>query len=202
MTRLSLLALSAGLLATTGALAQDFVAAGTELEPGQAAIVPHLVPEGPQVPIELTITAIEEGDVADLADFEMPPELEGSRPYYVRFDYTNLGEEDLANQQIGGFVGIDGNGEAFMPSFTMGGESPFSACSAAPPRALATDANHEGCVMFLIDADTELASVGYRGNYRYEEGKDTEADFPIYYDPVLWTAEAAPAKGKVIAPQG
>jgi hypothetical protein len=191
------------LLAVPAATAQTFVDAGTELEVGEEATVPFLIPEGPEVPVALTVTAIEQGDMADLADFELPAGLEDATPYYVRFSYTNMGEEDLANHQLAGFVGIDESGEAVMPSMTMGGSEPFSLCQNPAPAEMGNGVSQDGCLMFLIEGD--LTAAGYRGNYRYEQGKNTEKDFPIYYDPVLWTAGDAaetPAKGQVIAPQG
>ncbi|QQR40155.1 hypothetical protein [Devosia rhizoryzae] len=190
-------------LATAGTVqAQEFVAAGTELSAGQEATVPFLIPNGPEVPIALTITEIEPGDIADLGNFEIPSGYKDARPYYVRFTYTNEGDEDLSNYQVAGFVAFDADGTELMPSMTMGGSEPFTACQNTAPAELANGQSHEGCVLFLVPAEGELASVGYRGNYRFEEGKDTEADFPIYYDPVLWTAgeTSTKTKGTVVAP--
>jgi hypothetical protein len=184
------------------AYAQDFVAPGTALAVGKEASVPFLIPNGPEVPIALTVTEIEAGDIADLGNFESPAGFDDARPYYVRFTYANAGAEDLANYQVAGFVGFDAEGAEIMPSMTMGGSEPFTACQNIAPSALAEGESAEGCVLFLVPDDGELVSVGYRGNYRYEEGKNTEADFPIYYDPVLWTAGEAStkSKGAVIAP--
>ncbi|WP_152662520.1 hypothetical protein [Devosia soli] len=190
-------------LASAGTVqAQDFVAAGTTLSAGEKATVPFLIPNGPEVPIELTVSAIEAGDISDLSNFDIPADFEDARPYYVRFSYTNLGQEDLSNYQVAGFVAFDADGTEIMPSTTMGGSEPFTACQNTAPATLAEGASHEGCLLFLVPDDGEIASVGYRGNYRFEEGKDTEADFPIYYDPVLWTSgEAAPkTKGTLVAP--
>lgn len=190
-------------LASAGAAqAQDFVSAGTELSVREEATVPFLLPNGPEVPIALSVTEIEAGAIADLENFEIPADLNDAHPYYVRFTYTNVGEEDLSNHQVAGFVAFDADGGELMPSMTMGGSEPFTTCQNRAPAELAGGASHEGCVLFLVPDDGELASVGYRGNYRYEEGKDTEANFPIYYNPVIWTAGQAgtKTKGIVVAP--
>lgn len=184
--------------------AQDYVAAGTEFDVGEEATVPFLLPNGPEVPIALTITAIEAGDIADLSNFDIPADLENAKPYYVRFTYSNEGTEDLAGYQVAGFVAMDEDGSELMPSMTMGGSQSFAACQNPAPAELPQGSRQDGCILFLVPEDSELASVGYRGNYRYEEGKDTEADFPIYYDPVLWSADAASTKtkGVVVSPAG
>lgn len=182
--------------------AQDFIAAGTTLAVGEEANVPFLIPNGPEVPIGLTVREIEGGDIADLANFDIPADLVDARPYYVRFSYTNLGQEDLSNYQVAGFVAIDADGTEIMPSTTLGGSEPFATCQNTAPATLKEGESHEGCLLFLVPDDGELASVGYRGNYRFEEGKDTEADFPIYYNPVLWRVDdvAAKTKGALVAP--
>jgi hypothetical protein len=71
--------------------AQEYVAAGTELSVGEEATVPFLLPNGPEVPIALTVTDIEVGNIADLSNFDIPADLQEAQPYYVRFTYTNQG---------------------------------------------------------------------------------------------------------------
>lgn len=183
--------------------AQEFADPGTELSPGETATVPFLVPNGPEVPVALTVTEIEEGDIADLDGFELPADYEGATPYYVRFDYENQGDEDLSSYELSGFVALSDGGEALMPSITMGGATPFEQCQNPPPAQMAKGDTHDGCILFLLPEGAELNGVGYRGNYRYEEGVDTEATFPIYYDPIVWTADVAEpkTKGQVIAPK-
>jgi len=182
--------------------AQDFVSPGTTLNAGEEASVPFLIPNGPEVPIALSVSAIEPGDIFDLSNFDIPADLKDARPYYMRFSYTNRSDEDLANYQVAGFVALDADGAEIMPSTTLGGSEPFAACQNTAPASMAKGESHEGCVLFLVPNNGELASVGYRGNYRFEEGKDTKAEFPIYYDPVLWrTGEAASkTKGTLVAP--
>ncbi|WP_156352068.1 hypothetical protein [Devosia sp. Leaf64] len=184
------------LISASAVQAQQFVAAGSTLSVGDEATVPFLLPNGPEVPITLTVTDIEAGNIADLSNFDVPAELNDATPYYVRFSYTNEGDDDLGGYQVAGFVGLDADRSELMPSTTMGGSEPFTACLNPAPSTLTEGASHEGCVLFLVPKDSELVSVGYRGNYRYEEGKDTEANFPIYYNPVLWSSEDAPSKSK------
>lgn len=187
MKHIAILAASAVLAGTLGAQAQDFTAAGTELRIGDSATVPHLVVDGPQVPIELTITAIEEGSLDDLANFQIPEQLRDTRPYYVRYSYTNLSDEDLGHNRIGSFVGTDDRGTDFMPSAAIGApNNPFEKCLNRPPVELTRDQSAEGCLLFMIHKDGSLTSVAYQGGYRHVSGQDTRADYPIYYDPIRW----------------
>lgn len=188
-------------IASIPAAAQDFAEAGSELRLGEAAIVPHLVPNGPEVPIELTITAVEEGSKEDLAGFQIPADLADARPVYVRYTYTNRGEEDLSNQQIGAFVAVDDRDQAHAPALAMAGG--FDKCVAGVPGEMQAGDSAEGCVMFMLHEDGEIAAAAYRGHYRHEEGRDAQADYPIYYNPVRWVVAdvqdtAAPPSGGVV----
>jgi hypothetical protein len=179
-------------LATLPALAEDYQKAGSELTVGDAATVPHLVPKGPEVPIALTVTAIEEGSTDDLKGFEIPADLRNARPIYVRYAYTNLSDEDLSAQQIGAFVGIDDRDQAQAPALAMSGGT-FTKCTTKPATGLTRGKSAEGCVMFMIHENGRLAAAAYQGHYRSEGSADTKVDFPIYYNPVKWTLPAAAA---------
>ncbi|GGD08410.1 hypothetical protein [Aureimonas glaciei] len=193
-----LIAATLVVLGTLPTLAQDYQKAGSELEVGDTATVPHLVPKGPEVPIALTVTAIEEGSMDDLKGFEIPADLRNARPIYVRYAYTNLSDEDLSAQQIGAFVAIDDRDQAQAPALAMSGGT-FTKCTTPPAAGLTKGKSAEGCVMFMIHANGSLAAAAYQGHYRSEGSTNTEADFPIYYNPVKWTAPtsaAMPSSGK------
>ncbi len=190
MKTITLMLASAAMFAAPAAYAQAFQDAGSELKLGESATVPHLVPNGPQVPIELTVTAIEEGSADDLSGFDIPADLQDARPVYVRYEYTNRSEEDLANQQIGAFVAIDDRDQTHAPALAMNGPGTnFDQCRANVPGQLGPGESAEGCVMFMLHEDGAIEAAAYRGGYRHETGKDTQADYPIYYNPVRWTAD-------------
>lgn len=191
MKMFTLTLVSAAMFAAPAAFAQEFQEAGSELKLGESATVPHLVPNGPQVPIELTVTAIEEGSMDDLAGFDIPADLRNARPVYVRYEYTNRSDEDLANQQIGAFVAIDDRDQTHSPALAMNSATTdFTQCRADVPRQLGPGESAEGCVMFMLHEDGAIEAAAYQGSYRHETGKDTQADYPIYYDPIRWTADA------------
>ncbi len=190
-------------LSAAPALAETYAKAGSELRAGEAATVPHLVPKGPEVPIELKVTAIEEGSKSDLAGFEIPADLRNARPYYVRYEYTNLSDEDLSAQQIGAFVGIDDRDQEQAPALAMSGGR-FTKCTTPPAKGLTKGQSGKGCVMFMIHENGRLAAAAYKGHYRSEGSANTQADYPIYYNPVKWTpaaSEAAPTGSKGVVVQ-
>lgn len=192
MIRLPVVVATITLFGALPALAQSYEKAGAQMNVGDTATVPHLVPKGPEVPIELTITAIEEGSKDDIKGFEIPADLQNARPIYVQYEYKNLSDQDLSAQQIGAFVGIDDRDQAHAPALAMSGGS-FTKCTTPPARNLTKGQSGEGCVLFMIHENGRLAAVGYKGHYRDEAGRDTKAAFPIYYDPVTWQAASAAA---------
>jgi hypothetical protein len=187
-----LIATTLVVLGTLPTLAEEYQKAGSQLQVGEAATVPHLVPKGPEVPIALTVTAIEEGSTDDLRGFEIPADLRNARPIYVRYSVTNLSDEDLSAQQIGAFVGIDDRDQTQAPALAMSGGT-FNKCTTKPATGLTRGKSAEGCVMFMIHENGRLSAVAYQGHYRSEGSADTKADFPIYYNPVRWTAPASVA---------
>ncbi|MET7246125.1 hypothetical protein ABZT49_22505 [Methylobacterium sp. EM32] len=191
--RLSLIAAMAVTLGTLPALADSYERAGAELRTGEPAIVPHLVPKGPEVPIELRVTAIEEGSADDLKGFEIPKSLAKARPIYVRYEYKNLSDEDLSAQQVGAFVAIDDRDQAHAPALAMSAGS-FTKCTTPPAKGLTKGQSGRGCLLFMIHESGRLKAAAYKGHYRSEGGGTMQAKYPIYYNPVRWVAaEAASA---------
>lgn len=187
MKKFTVLTIAAAMFGATGAVAQDYTKSGSQLSLGEPAVVPHLVPKGPEVPIEVKITSVEEGSKSDLAGFNVPDSLRNHRPVYVRYEYTNLSDEDLSNQSIGAFIALDDRNERHMPQRAIGD------CRTPTARALTKGKSHEGCLVFLIHENGKLQAAAYRGRYRHETGQDTKALYPTYYDPILWKPEGAAA---------
>lgn len=202
MKRVSLLAASLLALVPLPALAESFETAGSELKLGEAATVPHLVPKGPEVPIRLRVTAIEEGSKGDLEGFEIPKTLANARPVYVRYEYTNLSNEDLSAQQIGAFVAIDDRDQAHAPALAMSAGS-FTKCATPAAKGLTKGRSSQGCLLFMLHENAVLKAAAYKGHYRSEGSSNTKADYPMYDNPVKWTADrsAAPSIPKRVIVQ-
>jgi hypothetical protein len=73
----------------------DITAPGTELEVGDAAVVPYKYGTGPVHTVEITVTAIEKGDRAAFkkAFGSKAADLE---PYYLQVTARNVGDTDLS----------------------------------------------------------------------------------------------------------
>jgi hypothetical protein len=179
-------------LGTLPGLADTYARAGSELRMGEAATVPHLVPKGPEVPIELRVTAIEEGSADDLKGFSIPRNLANARPIYVRYEYRNLSDENLSAQQIGAFVAIDDRDQSHAPVTALSGGT-FTKCTTPPAKDLTRGRAGQGCLVFMIHESGRLKSAAYRGHYRSEGGGNAQAKYPIYYNPVRWSAAEAAA---------
>lgn len=181
---------SAVLLAPLPAAAQDYTAPGTTLKVGEAAVVPHFVPKGPVVPVELTITGIERGSKDDLKDFQLPEEAKADVPYYVRYTVKNVSDEDLSNQTISAFQIKDDRSEYHMPATTRGGGAKALKCEQARLKDFTKDATAEGCLIAMIHESGKIVDVEYKGRTR--DGEDLAK---MYNDPVVWlpAEDAAPA---------
>ncbi len=201
-------AVSAVLAVSAAAHAQDFAKPGAQLAIGEKAVVPHLIPNGADVPIEFAVTSVEEGSVSDLQGFQIPPQLKDARPVYVRYTYKNLGTQDISHQQVGAIVAIDDRNQEHAASMTLSnpsGGASFNKCLPGSAQGITQGVSHDGCVMFMIHNTGNIQAVAYKGGYRHSPGSDTRADYPIYYNPVRWTGAASsgsPTAGRVVGPGG
>ncbi len=88
-------------LAVPMANAAEFAPAGAQLAVGDAAVLPVRIPYGPQVPVRVTVTAIDAGTLADFEGYKLPPAATEMKPYYVRYTVTALGNGNLSGLGIG-----------------------------------------------------------------------------------------------------
>lgn len=187
-----MLATTAALLATALPLAaQDaapaFTAPGTELAVGEKAVVPYVIPNGPIVPIEFAITAIEEGTPEDVAAFTIPPELADARPIFVRYSYTNVSDQDLSNQSLAGLTAVDDRNTEHMKVSIRGENVPK--CPRPKMSDVGPGKTAEGCDLYMIHKDGNLKAALYKGSPREKDGVDAR---PLYADPIRWAPGAAP----------
>ena len=187
-----LLSAAAVAMLSTAAFAQtapEYAKPGTELKAGEMAVVPHLIPKGPEVPIELTITSIEKGTDADIAGFTKPPEMADYEPTLVHYSYKNVSDQDLSNQTIGAFVAIDDRNQEQRAVTTTGG---LLECRQGTAPNMTPGATGEGCLLYMIHKDGALKAIAYKG---HTKGDNIKVDYPIYFDPIRWVpADAAPAE--------
>lgn len=167
--------------------AAEYTPPGTHLAVGEAAIVPHRVPGGPKVAIELTVVAVEEGALGDFHDYDLPPEVSDKKPYYVHYAVTNLSDEDLSHQSFGTLKAVDDRGE---PNAAVIAE--VEECTRPFGSGLTEGQTYEFCEIYMIHETGSLRSVTYQGptSTRHEPGVDPRELSPHFYDPVTWNVRA------------
>lgn len=192
MRNLMLSASAVFFAATLAASAQDaataFVEPGAELTVGEKAVVPFVVPNGPIVPVEFSVTAIEEGTLEDIAGFQIPPELADARPIFVYYEYTNLSDEDLSNMVPAGLTAIDDRNIEHLKVSYRG--NTIEKCTRLENSDLARGETGKGCDMYMIHKDGGIAAALYKGSPREKDGVDAR---PIYQNPVRWVPGEATA---------
>lgn len=197
-------AIVTALAVATPALAQDMAKPGTEVKVGESVVVPYIwgTKMDKPVPVEITVTEIEKGSVEDLKDFDVPAELKDYVPYYVRYKWTNLSDQDLSNQSLGAFYIVDDRNQQQSNALTQGKR--FEKCRAGGSiKDMTKDVSAEGCDIYMIHKDGALKTVIYKGTN--PDGHDEVK--AVYADPIRWVpAEDAPApaastddsKGKIV----
>lgn len=162
----------------------EYTPPGTELVVGQSAIVPLQVPTADEsfreVPVAVTVIAVEEGSKSDPAGGGFPSAEGGSKqPYYVRLRIANRSGEDLRGPGFLYTVPLvrDNNDERHKPLMSFDSDHPL--CAWTSPREIvakmSVGGSFETCFTYLLDTATTLATVTYGA-----------IDTPYTKEPVIW----------------
>jgi hypothetical protein len=123
------------------AQAGDDTAPGTELKFGEQAILPFEYGDSKGT-IGLTVTAVDAGAEADLADFG--EDAKGLTPFFIHLSVENIGGTDLANTS----AGVDGVLEdGASTGVVLVGEIPKCENASAPVEFTDSGATYETCVL-------------------------------------------------------
>lgn len=191
------LTFSIAVLTAVPALAQDLASPGTEVKVGEAVAVPYSVPKGPEVPVEIMVTEVEKGALADLEGYDIPADLKDYIPYYVRYKWTNLSDEDLSHNSLSGVYVIDDRNQQQSNALAKG--QPLEKCrSGGTARDMKKGVSAEGCEIYMIHKDGALKTVIYKGT----NPDDKPAVKAIYADPIRWIVEGATASDAADTAQG
>ncbi|MFI9007996.1 hypothetical protein ACIGNX_12265 [Actinosynnema sp. NPDC053489] len=148
----------------------DVTAPGTKLKVGERAVVPFKYGTDKNGTIAITVTAIEQGDNADLAAFG--EKAKGITPFYIRVSVENVGGTDLAYSSVSlRAVGPDGKGTGVIIS----GETAQCQSESAKKDFTTAGAKFETCV---LQGAREGASVG---GATFDKGDGYDKS------PVTWT---------------
>ncbi len=149
-------------------------APGSTLAIGEPATVDY-ASGGTQGVVQILPTAIEAGDIADLAGFEMDEEARSMKPYYVRLTLTNVGDTNLEfTDPSSSISGIDDRGTEFPATIFFGA---FDRCPyESAPAGFTSGVSYESCLTFLVPQEASIQGLSY-------SSFDTPYDFD---NPVTW----------------
>jgi hypothetical protein len=120
----------------------DVTAPGAKLKVGERAVVPFKYGTDKNGTIAITVTAIEQGDNADLAAFG--DKAKGITPFYIRLSVENVGGTDLAFMSLSvRAVGADGKGTGVIIS----GDTKQCESETAKKDFTTAGAKYETCVL-------------------------------------------------------
>ena len=153
----------------------DLTAPGSELALGTTAKVLYVTDAGDEVPLEVTVTAIDKGDPADMADFDLGEDA-GKVPWYVRLTVTNPTEVDLSDENITlGLEAYDDRNDQLGLLILVGD---FPTCeNDNAPAGFSGGATYEVCEPYLVHPDGAVSAAFWN-----------ELDTDYFDAPVIWRA--------------
>ncbi|MFG2879053.1 hypothetical protein ACGFYU_29320 [Streptomyces sp. NPDC048337] len=136
---------------------------GQAFKLGETATVPFDYGSTKGGTIALTVTAVEQGDPADLASLNLGDKVKGMIPYYVRYSVKNVGTVDLSNTTVGHIKGLLPDGSEAQGVSVIG---KFEKCKDdSLPRGFTNGQTTTGCAIALApSAQTKVAGAQYWGN--------------------------------------
>lgn len=177
-------------LAAPMAHAAEFAPAGAQLAVGDSAVLPVRIPYGPQVPVRVTVTAIDEGTLADFDGYKLPPAAADMKPYYVRYSVTALGNGNLSGTGIGYTLAVDDRNQLHTSSLAQSNFTgkTFDRCRDSTfKNGAAQGSSYEGCRIFMLHKAGAIKAFAFK-----------EFETPYANAPVLWMAgtSSKPAAGE------
>lgn len=170
-------------LAATATEAAELSPAGAQLAIGDSAVVPLRIPYGPQVPARVTVTAIEEGTLADFEGYKLPPAAADMKPYYVRYSVTALGDGNLSGLGLGYTLAVDDRNQlhtSSLPQSNFTGKT-FDRCRDSTFKNGAADGTtYQGCRIFMLHKSGSMKAFAFK-----------EFETPYANAPVLWMTGGA-----------
>ncbi|MFE2147260.1 hypothetical protein ACFXA3_36965 [Streptomyces sp. NPDC059456] len=144
-------------------------AAGAQAKPGQTfkigetATVPFSYGNTKGGTLALTVTAVEQGQPADLAPLNLGDKVKGMIPYYVRYSVKNVGTVDLSFTSVGHVKGLLPDGSEAQGVSVIG---KFEKCKDdALPKGFTNGQTQTGCAIALApSAQTKVVGAEYWGD--------------------------------------
>ncbi len=145
------------------------------------------IPYKPQVPVKLTVTSIDEGSLEDFGQFKVPPAAADTRPYYLHYTLTALGDGDIGGVRLGYTLALDDRDQTHTQTLLDSNftGATFDRCKDSAFRVgNGSGTTIEGCRIFLIHKNGSMKGFVFK-----------EFETPYQNEPLVWMAGAAkPAK--------
>ncbi|MFE2166400.1 hypothetical protein ACFXB3_15230 [Streptomyces sp. NPDC059447] len=168
---------SAGYNEGTGGAGGAGGAAGAAAKPGQAfkigetATVPFDSGNTKGGTIALTVTAVEQGNPADLAPLNLGDKVKGMIPYYVRYTVKNVGTVDLSFTSVSHIKGLLADGSEAQGVSVIG---KFEKCKEdSLPKGFTNGQTQQECAIALApSSQTKVSGAQYWNNPYMSKGKE------------------------------
>ncbi|MDX3539162.1 hypothetical protein PV721_33540 [Streptomyces sp. MB09-01] len=140
---------------------------GQTFKIGEAAEIPFSYGSNKGGQIALTVTAIEQGNPADLDVLKLGDKVKGMIPYYIRYSVKNTGTTDLSHSSVTQVKGLLGDGTEAQRLSIIG---KFEKCpNESLPKGFVNGQTQTSCAVALApSAQTKVTAAEYWGNpYSY-----------------------------------
>lgn len=136
---------------------------GQAFKIGETATVPFSYGSNKGGTIALTVTAVEQGQPADLDSLKLGDKVKGMVPFYVRYTVKNVGTTDLSFSSVGHIKGLLPDGSEAQGVSILG---KFEKCKDdALPKGFTNGQTQTNCAIALApSAQTKVAGAEYWGD--------------------------------------
>jgi hypothetical protein len=156
----------------------QLTAYGSELKFGQPARVAYAPNALRKSILELTVTSVTQGAIADFGGYKLDDRTRASTPYYVHVTAKNIGDGDVGRTRIPLYL-VDNRTPSTLINFSTFDNS-FTKCPSLPfPTTFAPQAQLSTCLVYLVPDHGTMRGVSFR---------DVNSDGI----PILWTGSATP----------
>jgi hypothetical protein len=133
--------------------------AGTQLKFGEKATVAYEPNSQRNTVLEMAVTSVTQGTIADLSTYVLDDRTKASTPYYVDVSVKNVGDGDVGQTPIPLWAVDDANTLIQASSFT----NAFTKCPSTPlPTTFAPNATVTACLVYLVPDQGKLTGVSFR----------------------------------------
>lgn len=133
---------------------------GTELAFGDLATVDYDAGKAGTTQLRLTVNAVKQGKLSDLAQFTLPDSAQDASVYYVSAAVANLGRADIGGSRITLYGKVSDT--LVVQPVTFG--STFARCDYTPlPKKFGKGAKARLCMVMLAPKHGKVGAVEWRG---------------------------------------